>query len=282
MGPHASNESLPRIASPSIWHSIVPKAFRQPSDPVSLAERARLRSEKPKGWNPATFFIIISLLIGSNAIQTIALRNEFLNFSRKADAKIALLKEVIERVQKGEDVDVEGLLGTGNKEKEKEWEEGKSCALRWLFALNVILLFEWLANGIALQCFARLKQRTCFGSPSNGRKKRLKNERGAYRNRARSTESMLDRKKRASQMTSLCQKRIELSAVQRSTDKSMIAKHVRRLWEARRILRLAVYCTHTELYHPSTVAQAVCQGTQPDPLITSDHELAPRASRLRR
>ncbi|KAK5010284.1 hypothetical protein LTR16_000537 [Cryomyces antarcticus] len=143
---HASNESLPRIASPSIWHSIVPKAFRQPSDPVSLAERARLRSEKPKGWNPATFFIIISLLIGSNAIQTIALRNEFLNFSRKADAKIALLKEVIERVQKGEDVDVEGLLGTGNKEKEKEWEEGKSCALRWLFALNVILLFEWLAN----------------------------------------------------------------------------------------------------------------------------------------
>ncbi|KAL2357145.1 hypothetical protein BJ546DRAFT_430830 [Cryomyces antarcticus] len=120
---HASNESLPRVASPSIWHSIVPKAFRQPSDPVSLAERARLRSEKPKGWNPATFFIIISLLIGSNAIQTIALRNEFLNFSRKADAKIALLKEVIERVQKGEDVDVEGLLGTGNKEKEKEWEE---------------------------------------------------------------------------------------------------------------------------------------------------------------
>ena len=54
----------------------------------------------------------------------IVLRNEFINFSRKADAKIGLLKEVIERVQKGEDVDVEGLLGTGNEEKEREWEEG--------------------------------------------------------------------------------------------------------------------------------------------------------------
>ncbi|KAI9707444.1 MAG: hypothetical protein M1836_000405 [Candelina mexicana] len=53
----------------------------------------------------------------------IALRNEFLNFSRKADAKIGLLKEVIKRVQRGEDVDVEGLLGTGDSEKEKEWED---------------------------------------------------------------------------------------------------------------------------------------------------------------
>lgn len=57
-------------------------------------------------------------------MQLLALRNEFTAFSRRADAKIGLLKEVIERVQKGEDVDVKGLLGTGNPEKEKEWEEG--------------------------------------------------------------------------------------------------------------------------------------------------------------
>ncbi|KAL8851579.1 MAG: hypothetical protein Q9221_003511 [Calogaya cf. arnoldii] len=62
------------------------------------------------------------LLIGSNAMQLLALRNEFTTYSRRADAKIGLLKEVIERVQKGEDVDVRGLLGTGNPEKEKEWE----------------------------------------------------------------------------------------------------------------------------------------------------------------
>ncbi|KAI9823938.1 MAG: hypothetical protein M1832_002256 [Thelocarpon impressellum] len=53
----------------------------------------------------------------------IALRSEFAAYSRRADVRIGLLKEVIERVQRGEDVDVEGLLGTGNKAKEKEWEE---------------------------------------------------------------------------------------------------------------------------------------------------------------
>ncbi|CAF9903199.1 MAG: hypothetical protein HETSPECPRED_000152 [Heterodermia speciosa] len=53
----------------------------------------------------------------------ISLRNDFRSFSRKSEAKISLLKEVIERVQSGEDVDVEGLLGTGDEEKEREWEE---------------------------------------------------------------------------------------------------------------------------------------------------------------
>ena len=54
----------------------------------------------------------------------LALRNEFTVFSRRADAKIGLLKDVIERVQRGEEVDVKGLLGTGDPEKEKEWEQG--------------------------------------------------------------------------------------------------------------------------------------------------------------
>lgn len=43
---------------------------------------------------------------------------------RRADAKIGLLREVIERIQKGEKVDVEGLLGTGDERREREWEEG--------------------------------------------------------------------------------------------------------------------------------------------------------------
>lgn len=78
---------------------------------------------KSKEWNPATFFIVIALLIGSNAIQMIALRNERLSFTRKTDAKIALLRETIERVLRGENVDVERVLGTGDPEKEKEWEQ---------------------------------------------------------------------------------------------------------------------------------------------------------------
>ncbi|MCJ1287769.1 hypothetical protein MMC26_007121 [Xylographa opegraphella] len=97
---------------------MVPKFLRK-REPTLYTSKV----PKNKEWNPATFYIIMFLLIGSNAIQMIALRNEFTNFSRKADARIALLREVLERVQRGEDVDVEGLLGTGNKEKEKEWEE---------------------------------------------------------------------------------------------------------------------------------------------------------------
>ncbi|KAI9804882.1 MAG: hypothetical protein M1825_001251 [Sarcosagium campestre] len=53
----------------------------------------------------------------------IALRNGFLASSRKADAKISVLKDVIRRVQAGEEVDVEGILGTGDEAKEREWEE---------------------------------------------------------------------------------------------------------------------------------------------------------------
>ncbi|EHK96042.1 hypothetical protein M7I_8258 [Glarea lozoyensis 74030] len=57
------------------------------------------------------------------AIQMIALRNEHAAFTRRADAKIGLLKEIIERIKNGENVDVEGLLGTGDAQREKEWEE---------------------------------------------------------------------------------------------------------------------------------------------------------------
>ncbi|KAI9817866.1 MAG: hypothetical protein M1827_000985 [Pycnora praestabilis] len=113
-----STQSLPRVAQPSIWQSLIPTSLRRSSQPSVSPKR-----QKTKEWNPATFFIVIFMLIGSQAIQMIALRYESLNFSRKADAKIGLLKDVIERVQRGEEVDVEGLLGTGDKAKEKEWED---------------------------------------------------------------------------------------------------------------------------------------------------------------
>jgi hypothetical protein len=58
------------------------------------------------------------------SIQMIALRHDFSTFSRRADVKIELLKEIIERVRNGEEVDVEGLLGTGDPLKEQEWDEG--------------------------------------------------------------------------------------------------------------------------------------------------------------
>lgn len=45
-----------------------------------------------------------------------------LNFSRKTEAKLTVLRDVLKRVKNGEDVDVERLLGTGDAEQEAEWE----------------------------------------------------------------------------------------------------------------------------------------------------------------
>ena len=99
---------------------MVPKFLRKSQKPTSTAV-----SQRSKDWNPATFFIVIFLFIGSNAIQMITLKNDFRNFSRKADAQIGVLKDILERVQKGEKVDVERLLGSGDEEKEVEWEDRK-------------------------------------------------------------------------------------------------------------------------------------------------------------
>lgn len=127
--PYVSRQfaTAPNVAQTSFWLSLVPKPLRKTSPTAALKKKA-----KSKEWNPATFFIIIFLLIGSMSIQMIALRNEHAAFTRRADAKIGLLREIIERIQKGEDVDVEGLLGTGQKKMEKEWEAGRSFAFcKW-------------------------------------------------------------------------------------------------------------------------------------------------------
>lgn len=123
----ASSDSTPRIVQHSIWQSIIPKALRESRGPRK-GSASRLARWRAKEWNPATVYITFSLLIGSQAIQTIALRNEAASFARKADARIGLLKEVIERVKRGETVDVEGLLGTGDRVKEQEWEEGQALS----------------------------------------------------------------------------------------------------------------------------------------------------------
>jgi hypothetical protein len=107
------------ITQPSFWKSLVPKPLRK-SAPSTVSKK----KPKSKDWNPATFFIWIFLLIGSMSIQMIALRTGFAAFERRADAKIGLLKEIIERIQNGEKVDVSGLLGKGDQKQEEEWEQG--------------------------------------------------------------------------------------------------------------------------------------------------------------
>lgn len=68
-------------------------------------------------------FLILGILVGSNAINIIALRREMLNFTRQTDAKLELLREVVQKVKNGEEVDVKRALGTGDPEQEKEWEQ---------------------------------------------------------------------------------------------------------------------------------------------------------------
>lgn len=87
---------------------------------------------RSKEWNPATFFIVIFLFIGSASINTIAVRNDNAAFVRRSDVRIGVLREVVEKLQRGEEVDVEQALGTGDPAREKEWEESK-----FLFLLGI-------------------------------------------------------------------------------------------------------------------------------------------------
>lgn len=96
---------------------MVPKPFRKSS------ETSATKNVKSKDWNPATFFIVIFLFIGSMSIQQIALKKSFETFTRQSDVRIGLLREVIEKLQKGEEVDVEKVLGTGDAQKEGEWQQ---------------------------------------------------------------------------------------------------------------------------------------------------------------
>ena len=54
----------------------------------------------------------------------IALKHDFLNFSRRAEARLSQLREVVRRLQAGEEVDIATALGTGDEAQEKEWEDG--------------------------------------------------------------------------------------------------------------------------------------------------------------
>lgn len=101
---------------PSFWLNIIPKPLR----PGNIK---RHQDTKVREWNPWTFYIILLLLIGSNSIQMISIEKSYAAFNRKSDARIGLLQDVIKRIKNGEEVDVESILGTGNKEREQEWQD---------------------------------------------------------------------------------------------------------------------------------------------------------------
>ncbi|KAJ2996724.1 hypothetical protein NUW58_g887 [Xylaria curta] len=117
------HSSVPTVAQTSFWKSLIPKPLRPAPKPTVDWGVPPKKKPKSKEWNPATFFIVIFLFIGSMSIQMIALKKDFATFTRRAEVRIGLLREVVEKLQRGEEVDVEKALGTGDTEKELEWEE---------------------------------------------------------------------------------------------------------------------------------------------------------------
>ncbi|KAI1661775.1 hypothetical protein F4813DRAFT_172670 [Daldinia decipiens] len=115
---HAS--TVPSITQPSFWKNMIPKPFRRSKQSVNWGVP---KKPKSKEWNPATFYIVIFLFIGSMAIQMIVLKKDFDTFMRRSEVRIGLLREVVEKLQRGEKIDVQKALGAGDVEKEKEWEE---------------------------------------------------------------------------------------------------------------------------------------------------------------
>lgn len=121
------SSSLPSVTQGSFWRSMIPKAWRpaEKRPDVYFGPPKTLKKTKPKkDWNPATFYIVIFLFIGSMSIQMISLRRDYSTYMRRAETKIGVLQEVLEKLQRGEEVDVKKALGTGDAEQEKEWEEG--------------------------------------------------------------------------------------------------------------------------------------------------------------
>lgn len=103
------------VTDASFWKSLVPKPLRR--------ENRSAWNPRSGQWNPATFFIVMFLFIGSMSIQMIALRNSFDRYRRQSTLRIARLREVVDKIQRGEEVDVEKVLGTGDAKKEADWEE---------------------------------------------------------------------------------------------------------------------------------------------------------------
>lgn len=112
-----ASSAVPRVASTTFWSSLIP---RLPWKPPGQSSNQTLG----KGWNPATYFIVMALIIGSQGIRIIAEEREILSFSRNTEAKIELLRKVLDSLHRGEHVDVEKVLGTGDETMEKEWEDG--------------------------------------------------------------------------------------------------------------------------------------------------------------
>ena len=111
------------VVDVGFWKSLIPKPLRR-------GKRKGLKSKATKEWNPATFFIVMFLFIGSMSIQMIALRNQTERYVRQSSVRLGQLRDALKKMRRGEAVDVEKLLSAAEAPKEADWEEGK-CYLEF-------------------------------------------------------------------------------------------------------------------------------------------------------
>lgn len=105
------------VADAAFWRSLIPKPLRKEN-------RNKSKGGKSKEWNPATFFIIMFLVIGSMSIQMIALRHESERYNRQSTVRIGQLREALRKIQNGEEVDVDKLLRSVDQvQRDAAWEE---------------------------------------------------------------------------------------------------------------------------------------------------------------
>ncbi|TGZ83913.1 hypothetical protein EX30DRAFT_369227 [Ascodesmis nigricans] len=132
-----SRSSAPSNPKPITEIPFLPRVF-QPTTYIPSWSRRRQETPSPsspsptptvpkavvrRDWNPATFFIWIFLLIGSQAIHILRVKHDRAEYVRKSEARIGMLAEVVKRLQRGEKVDVKKVLGTGKQKDEVDWEQ---------------------------------------------------------------------------------------------------------------------------------------------------------------
>jgi len=129
---HFSLQTYLPVLTPTFWKQIIPRFLRRES-PSSSTATAIAKSQAPKRtrvWNPATWYVIVFFIIGSEAIQLISERHTREDQVRKSEIRIRLLKELVESVQNGTldknltAQDLKKRLLAGTPTQEREWEEG--------------------------------------------------------------------------------------------------------------------------------------------------------------
>jgi hypothetical protein len=107
---------LPMILQPEMLKMFVPPVWKK----TYQAYKERDKAKK----NPATKYVWLTVFASSGLIHLYNVRRDIDIFNSFSNRKIEQLRDVVEAIQRGEEVDVEGILGTGLPEQELEWAEG--------------------------------------------------------------------------------------------------------------------------------------------------------------